>query len=50
MILPSIKAQMLDLLDKRGAKYPAEHNVGHLYAAGADQAEFYKTSAIRPIR
>jgi D-lactate dehydrogenase len=25
-----IKAQMLSLLNSRGAKYPAEHNVGHL--------------------
>jgi D-lactate dehydrogenase len=25
---------MLEILDQRGAEYPAEHNVGHLYAAG----------------
>ena len=37
-----IKAQMLEILDQRGAKYPAEHNVGHLYHAGEEQAEFYK--------
>ncbi|MFT4021905.1 MAG: D-lactate dehydrogenase, partial [Acinetobacter sp.] len=25
--------QMWELLDRRGAEYPAEHNVGHLYRA-----------------
>ena len=29
----ALKAKMLALLDKRGAEYPAEHNVGHLYEA-----------------
>lgn len=29
-------------LDARGAKYPAEHNVGHLYAAGPEQAAFFR--------
>jgi D-lactate dehydrogenase (quinone) len=24
---------MLEILDARGAEYPAEHNVGHLYRA-----------------
>ena len=38
-----LKVQMLELLDKRGAEYPAEHNVGHLYPAKADLAAFYKT-------
>ncbi|MEM9121781.1 MAG: D-lactate dehydrogenase [Pseudomonadota bacterium] len=28
-----VKARMLALLDDRGAEYPAEHNVGHLYEA-----------------
>lgn len=28
-----LEHQMLELLDKRGAYYPAEHNVGHLYEA-----------------
>lgn len=28
-----LKQAMLELLDKRGAEYPAEHNVGHLYEA-----------------
>lgn len=27
------KEQMLELLHERGAQYPAEHNVGHLYKA-----------------
>ncbi|TCV98069.1 D-lactate dehydrogenase [Biostraticola tofi] len=38
----ALKLQMLDLLDKRGAEYPAEHNVGHLYAAKPDLANFYQ--------
>ena len=33
---------MLELLDTRGAEYPAEHNVGHLYKAKPDLADFYK--------
>ena len=39
----ALKAKMLELLDQRGAKYPAEHNVGHLYTATAEQAAFYKS-------
>ncbi len=39
----ALKAQMLDLLEKRGAEYPAEHNVGHLYKAKPDLAAFYKS-------
>lgn len=38
-----IKAKMLDILDRRGAKYPAEHNVGHLYAAEEPLADHYRT-------
>ncbi|OOF27053.1 D-lactate dehydrogenase [Salinivibrio sp. IB872] len=37
----AIKAKMLAQLNERGAKYPAEHNVGHLYAAEPDLAHFY---------
>lgn len=37
----ALKAAMLELLDKRGAEYPAEHNVGHLYPAKPDLAAFY---------
>jgi D-lactate dehydrogenase len=39
----ALKAEMLELLDKRGAEYPAEHNVGHLYKAKPDLAAFYKS-------
>ncbi len=39
----ALKAAMLKLLDIRGAEYPAEHNVGHLYAAKPDLAAFYKS-------
>ncbi|MEM8570396.1 MAG: D-lactate dehydrogenase [Pseudomonadota bacterium] len=38
----AIKAAMLELLDERGAEYPAEHNVGHLYKAKADLAAHYR--------
>ncbi len=37
-----IKQKMLDLLDKRGAEYPAEHNVGHLYEAKPALKSFYE--------
>lgn len=30
------------LLDARGAQYPAEHNVGHLYVAKPSLADFYR--------
>ncbi|RVT85729.1 D-lactate dehydrogenase [Rhodobacteraceae bacterium CCMM004] len=39
----ALKARMLALLDARGAEYPAEHNVGHLYAAKPALAEHYRT-------
>ncbi|HCO53939.1 MAG TPA: D-lactate dehydrogenase [Pelagibacterium sp.] len=39
----ALKEQLLALLDTRGAEYPAEHNVGHLYAAKPALADFYKT-------
>ncbi len=38
----ALKAAMLKLFDERGAEYPAEHNVGHLYAAKPDLAAHYK--------
>jgi len=48
----ALKADMLALLDARGAEYPAEHNVGHLYAAKPDLAAFYReidpTNAFNP--
>ena len=37
-----LKKKILDLLDQAGAKYPAEHNVGHLYKAETDLSNFYK--------
>lgn len=38
----AIEHRMLELLDGRGAEYPAEHNVGHLYRAGPALAAFYR--------
>jgi D-lactate dehydrogenase len=35
------EAALLALLDARGAEYPAEHNVGHVYRAKPSLAEFY---------
>ena len=37
-----LEHQMLELLDKRGAQYPAEHNVGHLYEAKPALRKFYR--------
>ena len=39
----TVKKMMLELLDKRGAKYPAEHNVGHLYEAEMPLVKFYQS-------
>ncbi|MGH1463949.1 MAG: D-lactate dehydrogenase [Cognatishimia sp.] len=39
----ALKAEMLALLDARGAEYPAEHNVGHIYEAKPDLCAFYKS-------
>lgn len=38
----ALEHEMLDLLDARGAEYPAEHNVGHLYEAKPALAAFYQ--------
>jgi len=38
----ALKARMLELLDARGAEYPAEHNVGHLYVAKEGLAAHYR--------
>ncbi|CAM3781556.1 D-lactate dehydrogenase [Serratia silvae] len=38
----ALKEQMLEILNQRGAEYPAEHNVGHLYHAKADLQAFYQ--------
>ncbi len=37
----ALKAQMLAILDARGAEYPAEHNVGHIYKAKPALAAHY---------
>ena len=39
----AIEEEMWKLLDQRGAEYPAEHNVGHLYRAKPMLVEHYKT-------
>jgi D-lactate dehydrogenase len=50
--LTELKAKMLKILDQRGAEYPAEHNVGHLYCAKPDLANFYRdidpTNSLNP--
>ncbi|MEO9970281.1 MAG: D-lactate dehydrogenase [Hyphomonadaceae bacterium] len=47
-----LKAQLTERLEQRGAKYPAEHNVGHLYYAETDLRNFYQsldpTNAFNP--
>jgi D-lactate dehydrogenase len=40
--LKSCKDELLAHLDTRGAEYPAEHNVGHIYKAKPALADFYK--------
>jgi D-lactate dehydrogenase len=37
-----VEHKMLKLLDRRGAEYPAEHNVGHLYHAKPALSAFYQ--------
>ena len=50
--MAALKARMLEHLEARGAQYPAEHNVGHLYAAKPAQVAFYRaldpTNAMNP--
>ncbi|MEL7013981.1 MAG: D-lactate dehydrogenase [Pseudomonadota bacterium] len=47
-----VKAKMLAILDQRRAKYPAEHNVGHMYEAEPPLIEHYKrcdpTNSLNP--
>lgn len=38
----AVEHRLWDLLDARGAEYPAEHNVGHLYRAKPALADFYR--------
>ncbi len=40
--LDAIEHRLLATLDARGAEYPAEHNVGHLYPAKPALAAFYR--------
>jgi len=37
-----VEHEMLKLLDTRGARYPAEHNLGHLYKAGEEILSHYR--------
>ena len=37
-----LKEELLKILDNRGAEYPAEHNVGHIYFAKESLSNFYK--------
>ena len=38
-----VEHAMWALLDARGAEYPAEHNVGHLYPAKPVLVDFYRS-------
>lgn len=38
----ALEHEMWEILDQRGAEYPAEHNVGHLYRAKPALADFYR--------
>ena len=38
----ALEEEMLEILDARGAQYPAEHNVGHLYKAQPALERFYR--------
>lgn len=38
----ALEHRLWKLLDERGAEYPAEHNVGHLYKAKPALARFYR--------
>ena len=40
--LEKIKKAMLKRLDDKGAKFPAEHNVGHMYEAEPELKAFYE--------
>ncbi|UMM64141.1 D-lactate dehydrogenase [Aristophania vespae] len=39
----AVEHAMWPILDQRGARYPAEHNVGHLYNAPDSMVSHYKT-------
>jgi D-lactate dehydrogenase len=38
----ALKKQILERLNGLGARYPAEHNVGQIYAASCEQEEFFR--------
>ena len=40
--LKKLKEELLEIYDRRGAEYPAEHNVGHEYKAMPVLTKFYK--------
>ncbi|MEM0895360.1 MAG: D-lactate dehydrogenase [Verrucomicrobiota bacterium] len=40
--IEAIKVKMLERLQAKGAKYPAEHNVGHMYEAEPHLKAFYE--------
>jgi D-lactate dehydrogenase len=48
----ALEHEMWGLLDQRGAEYPAEHNVGHLYHAKPALTDFYRqldpTNSLNP--
>ncbi|CDG18214.1 D-lactate dehydrogenase [Xenorhabdus doucetiae] len=48
----ALKIKMLEILNQRGAEYPAEHNVGHLYKAKPQLKRFYQmtdpTNSLNP--
>ena len=48
----ALEHEMLELLDQRGAQYPAEHNVGHQYKAKPALQQFYRqldpTNSLNP--
>ena len=50
--IAALKERLLERLDQRGAEYPAEHNVGHLYKAKPAQVAFHQsldpTNAFNP--
>jgi len=41
--IEKLESRILRLLDECGAKYPAEHNVGHLYEAEPELKQFYQS-------
>lgn len=41
--MAALKSKLTERLDQRGAKYPAEHNVGQYYSADPDLRDFYQS-------